>query len=214
MALIVLSPLFLITMIALKFTGEGEIFFLQDRMGKDGKLFKLYKFATMLKNSPNVGSGTVTLKADPRVLPVGKFLRQTKINELPQLFNILIGDMSIVGPRPQAERCFNAFPVKFQKIITQVKPGLSGIGSIVFRAEENILVDQDASVIFYDSVIAPYKGEIEGWYVLNQGLKIYFWVIFLTFWVILFPSSKLVWKIFKDLPNPPDQLKNLINYVK
>ena len=88
--------------IVLRLTGEGEVFFLQERVGKDGKPFKLYKFATMLKNSPNMGTGTVTLKHDPRVLPVGRFLRKTKINELPQLLNILIGDMSVVGPRPQA----------------------------------------------------------------------------------------------------------------
>ena len=212
MALILLSPLFLLTMLVLKFTGEGEIFFLQDRLGKNGKLFKLYKFATMLKNSPSMGSGTVTLKGDPRVLPFGKILRQTKINELPQLLNILIGDMSVVGPRPQAERCFNAFPINFQKIIIQVKPGLSGVGPIVFRAEEDILAGHAGSVVFYDSVIAPYKGEIESWYVSNQGLFTYFSVIFLTVWVVLFPSSSAVWRVFKDLPPPPIELKNQLNY--
>ena len=85
LALLVLSPIFIIVIFILKLTGEGEIFFLQERIGKDGKLFKLYKFATMLKDSPNIGTGTITTKEDPRVLPVGKFLRKTKINELPQL---------------------------------------------------------------------------------------------------------------------------------
>ena len=95
LALLVLSPFFVIIILILKFSGEGEVFFFQERIGKDGKLFKLYKFATMLKDSPNLGTGTVTIKEDPRVLPVGKFLRKTKINELPQLINILIGKFTI-----------------------------------------------------------------------------------------------------------------------
>lgn len=211
-ALIMLTPLFLLTALILKLTGEGEVFFLQDRVGKNGKLFKLYKFATMLKNSPSIGSGTVTLKGDPRVLPVGKFLRKTKINELPQLINILIGDMSVVGPRPQAQRCFNAFPKEFQEIIVQVKPGLSGIGPIVFRAEEDILADHAASVDFYDSVIAPYKGEVESWYVSNQNLFTYFAVIGVTVWVVLFPTSSAAWRVFKKLPVPPESLRQPLNY--
>ena len=97
-ALLFLSPLILPIVIVLRFSGEGEVFFLQERIGKNGKLFKLFKFATMLKDSPNLGTGTVTMKNDPRILPVGKFLRTTKNNELPQLLNIFLGDMSIIGP--------------------------------------------------------------------------------------------------------------------
>jgi lipopolysaccharide/colanic/teichoic acid biosynthesis glycosyltransferase len=212
LALLVLSPLLLVVVILLRFTGEHEIFFLQERVGKNGKVFNLFKFATMLKNSPNLGTGTVTLKADPRVLPIGKFLRVTKINELPQLLNILLGEMSIVGPRPQALRCFNAFPVNLRQIITKVKPGLSGIGPIIFRNEENILADHLGSVEFYDNVIAPYKAEVEAWYVDRQTMRTYFLVIFVTFWVVLFPSSTVVWHLFKGLPIAPDNLKKLLNY--
>lgn len=211
-AIIFLSPLFLTVTLILRFTGEREIFFVQDRVGKSGQIFKLFKFATMLKNSPSIRSGTITLKGDPRVLPVGKFLRKTKINELPQLFNILLGNMSVVGPRPQAQRCFNAFPVNFQKTIVKVKPGLSGIGPIVFRAEEEIMADHLCSVGFYDSVIAPYKGKVESWYVSNQSLTTYFSIIAVTLWVILFPSSSLVWRVFKNLPVPPEDLKIKLNY--
>ena len=100
MALVLLSPLLLPLMFILRVTGEGEIFFPQSRVGRGGKDFKLYKFATMLKDSPNMGTGTVTVKNDPRVLPMGGFLRKTKINELPQLINIFNGDMSVIGPRP------------------------------------------------------------------------------------------------------------------
>ena len=136
LALIVLSPLMLPLIFLLKITGEGEIFFLQSRVGHGGKHFQLYKFATMLKNSPNMGTGTVTVHNDPRILPIGGFLRKTKINELPQLLNVLRGDMSLIGPRPQTLRCFNAFPEFLQSTIVSVKPGLSGIGSLYFRDEE------------------------------------------------------------------------------
>ena len=98
LALLVLSPLLVPIVLILRFSGEGEIFFLQERIGKGGQVFKLFKFATMLKDSPNIGTGTVTMKGDPRVLPVGKFLRKTKINELPQLLNIFFGDTSVIGP--------------------------------------------------------------------------------------------------------------------
>lgn len=212
LALLVLSPLMGLIALLLRFTGEGEIFFLQERVGKGGEPFKLYKFATMIKNSPNIGTGTVTIKNDPRVLPLGRFLRKTKINELPQLLNICLGEMSVVGPRPQARRCFNAFSPDLQQVIIKVKPGLSGLGPIMFRDEEDILADHAGSVEFYDGVIAPYKGEVEAWYVDHQNMFTYFAIILVTIWVVLFPSSSAVWHVFKGLPVPPDALKRPLNY--
>tara|TARA_B110000858_G_scaffold175705_1_gene209278 strand:+ start:36 stop:716 length:681 start_codon:yes stop_codon:yes gene_type:complete len=212
LALIVLSPLLIPIVLFLKFSGEGEIFFLQERVGKNREMFKLFKFATMLKDSPSMGTGTVTLKNDPRVLPAGKFLRKTKINELPQLLNVFIGHMSLVGPRPQTPRCFDVFPDKIKNIIVQVKPGLSGIGPIVFRGEEDILDGHSGTLEFYDNIIGPYKGEVEAWYVGKQSLLVYFSLILLTAWVVLFPKSDLVWRSFKDLPSPPDVLKKDLNF--
>lgn len=206
LALLILLPLLVPVAIALRLTGEGEVFFIQERIGLDGKIFGLIKFATMLKNSPNIGTGTVTLKDDPRVLPFGRWLRRTKINELPQLINILTGDMSIIGPRPQTRRCFEAFPLRSRQQIVKVRPGLSGIGSIVFRDEEELMnssVDPDA---FYDRIVMPYKGELEEWYVANRGLKVYLACIFATGWVVLFPSLAIVWRLFPDLPRPPPEL--------
>jgi lipopolysaccharide/colanic/teichoic acid biosynthesis glycosyltransferase len=212
LALIVLSPLLLPIVLILKFSGEGEVFFLQERVGKAGKPFNLYKFATMLKNSPSVGTGTVTMKNDPRILPVGHFLRKTKINELPQLLNIFFGDMSVVGPRPQTKTCFEAFPLELQQEIVSVKPGLSGVGPIVFRGEEEILAGQDGSLEFYDKVIAPYKGMVEAWYVRNRSIYVYFKVIVITLWVVLFPTSTIVWRVFESLPEPPEELKASLKY--
>ena len=208
LALIVFSPFLIPIAIALKLTGEGEIFYVQERVGKDGKMFDLLKFATMLKNSPNMDMGTVTVKNDPRILPMGKFLRKSKLNELPQLLNIFLGDMSVIGPRPQAERCFLAFPKVSQDAIKQVKPGLSGIGSIVFRDEESMLDNPEIDRLkFYDDVIAPYKGELEQWYVNHQNLYTYFMLIGLTVWVVLFPQNDNYKKVFSDLPPIPDALK-------
>ena len=139
LALICLLPLFLPISIVLLLSGEGYIFYSQSRVGKGGKVFSLLKFATMLKNSPSIGAGEITLKNDPRVLPIGKFLRKTKINELPQIFNILRGDLSIVGPRPMVPNTFQKYSKEAQVALNKVKPGLTGVGSIIFRDEEKFL---------------------------------------------------------------------------
>jgi lipopolysaccharide/colanic/teichoic acid biosynthesis glycosyltransferase len=206
LALLVLFPVLVPVAIILKFSGEGEVFYIQQRVGRDRKIFGLLKFATMLKNSPNIGTGTVTVKNDPRVLPLGHFLRKTKINELPQLLNILFGDMSVVGPRPQTLRCFEAFPTDVQNQIIKVRPGLSGIGSIIFRDEESLLHNAKDPLSYYDNLIAPYKGELEKWFINNQSLTNYFLIIFMTVWVVLFSKSRIVWKVFPSLPKPPKEL--------
>ena len=210
LALLVLSPLLVPIAVALRFSGEGEIFYVQQRIGRGGKAFGLYKFATMLKNSPNLGTGTVTVKNDPRVLLLGGFLRKTKINELPQLLNILLGDMSLVGPRPQTQRCFDAFPASSQVQIIKVRPGLSGIGSIVFRDEEELMHASVEPEKFYDEVIMPYKGALEEWYVANQGLRTYVMCIVITAWVVLFPKSAIVKKVFPGLPVVPAALSGVL----
>ena len=212
-ALLLLTPLLVPKVIILKLTGEGEVFFLQERIGKDGDKFKLFKFATMLKNSPNIGTGTVTMRDDSRVLPVGKFFRKTKINELPQLLNIFFGDMSFIGPRPLTSQTFGAYSENIQSLIQQVRPGLSGIGSIIFRGEEEIMHGTKASVDFYANVIAPYKGMLEEWFVLNKSLYIYFVAIFVTVWVVLIPNTTIVWSVFKGLPEPPTELKHALNFT-
>jgi lipopolysaccharide/colanic/teichoic acid biosynthesis glycosyltransferase len=211
LALLLLSPFLLISIVVLRFTGEGEVFYVQQRVGKDGQRFGLLKFVTMVKNSPNLATGTVTLKNDPRILPVGHFLRKTKINELPQLLNILKGDMSIIGPRPQEQRCFDAFPKHSQEIIVKVRPGLSGIGSIVFRDEEEMMHGHEDPNFFYDQVIMPYKGQLEEWYVQNQNTYTYFMLIGLTIWVVLVPGSAAVWKVFGNLPKPGAELATALH---
>ena len=212
LTLLALSPLLAPIVIILKCSGEGEVFFLQERIGKEGAVFKLFKFATMLKDSPNLGTGTVTMRGDPRVLPVGKFLRKTKINELPQVLNIFFGDMSVIGPRPLTAQTFGSYSDSTQAVIKQVRPGLSGVGSVIFRGEEDIMHGATASIDFYDNVIAPYKGALEEWFVSNKNLYIYFMAIFTTVWAVLFPKTKVAWTVFKGLPEPPEELKLALNY--
>ncbi len=186
-------------------TGEHKVLYRQNRVGKGGKDFKLYKFATMLENSPNLPGGLVTAVNDPRVLPFGRFLRRTKVNELPQLLNILKGDMSFVGPRPQTRTHYSLYTPDQQRVIDSVGPGLTGVGSLFFRNEEEILAACDDPIQFHDEIITPYKGDLEVWYAQHRSLKLYLIIIYLTAASII--NRKLVTiKYFEGLPTPPAEL--------
>ena len=201
LALIVLLPIFIPVTIGLLVTGEHYVFYFQERIGYKNKRFYIWKFATMLKNSPNMSGGVHTTRKDPRILPMGTFLRKTKINELPQLINILKGDMSIIGPRPLVDKTFDPYPEHVKKSIYNAKPGLSGIGSIIFRDEEKLLSETKMNPAnFYKEFVSPYKGELEMWYQKNLSFKIDILLIFLTVWVIVFSKSELTYRLFKDLP--------------
>ncbi len=201
LALLVLSPLLVPICIALLLTGEHYVFYVQERIGRHNNKFGIWKFATMLKDSPSLAGGLHTTRRDPRVLPLGRFLRMTKINELPQLINILVGDMSIVGPRPLVDKTFDPYPEHVKKVIYNVRPGLTGIGSVVFRDEERLLSESGMPPAeFYAKHVAPAKGELELWYQAHLSFRTDAMLIFLTAWVIVFPRSNLLRKVFKDLP--------------
>lgn len=161
----------------------------------------------MLQESPNIETGSVTIKNDPRILKYGNFLRKTKINELPQLINILLGDMSFIGPRPLTSDVFNKYPLEIRKKISKIKPGLSGIGSIYFRNEENFLNSKKFQSDFYMSLV-NYKGKLETWYIENISIKIYIYLITLTV-ISLFYKKINLNKIFLDLPKPPEDIANI-----
>ena len=206
-AMIFLVPILLPIIVILRFTGEGEVFYIQDRVARGGNFFGLYKFATMLKNSPNIGTGVITVRDDPRVLPFGKLLRKTKLNELPQLWNIFIGDMSVVGPRPMVPETYAHYPEEARNKLNTISPGLTGIGSIVFRDEERHLVNRDDPKKFYREKIIPYKSDLEIWFVEHNSIGLYFKIIFVTAWVVIFPSSLIFDKAFSDIPKLPNELK-------
>jgi lipopolysaccharide/colanic/teichoic acid biosynthesis glycosyltransferase len=209
-AIIILLPFMIPVMIALKLTGEHYIFYGQARVGRYGKDFTLLKFATMLKDSPDLPGGLYTSTNDPRVLPMGKFLRRTKMNELPQLINIFIGQMSIVGYRPTVREHYNAYPEDAKKKIYNAKPGLTGIGSIVFRNEEEILQQFENKKEFHQKVITPYKAMLESWYVDHNNLFNYFAIIFVTVIVVLNTQSNIWAKVFSGIPPVPIELQAFI----
>ena len=158
----------------------------------------------MLKDSANMKGGLITTKGDPRMTPMGGFLRKSKINELPQLCNIFFGHMSVVGPRPVMQKSFAAYSEDVQKVIYNVTPGLTGIGSIVFRDEEElitkVLESGGDTWDFYKNTIYPHKGELEKWYQKNQSFWTDFKIIFATVWVVIKPESDIFYTWFKGIP--------------
>ena len=211
-AIVILIPFMIPIMVGLKLTGEHYIFYEQERIGKGGKPFQLLKFATMLKDSPNMTGGFYTAENDPRILPMGKFLRKTKINELPQLINILKGDMSVIGYRPQVKKQYDSYPLEVRKAMSKSRPGLSGIGAVVFRSEEQILQDfktHEERDEFYKNVITPYKGQLEVWYSKHQSIFMYFTLIFMTVRVVL-NSKDDSWKRIGGIPSVPAELDKYI----
>ena len=205
-ALLILSPILLIVIVILRFTGENKIFYFQERVGKKEKIFSLIKFVTMVENSEEIG-GDVTIKNDPRILPFGSFLRNSKINELPQLINIIIGDMSIVGFRPQTKNSFNLFSDSSRIKISENRPGLTGIGSLYFSNEEELLdAKKGRDINFYESIIVPYKENLEIWWCLNNNIGNYFYCIFLTALAVFVNRSLVEKLLWKSLPKPPEEL--------
>lgn len=205
-ALVALSPLFTVVSVLLKCSGEGHIFYRQERIGSGAKPFYVLKFATMLKNSPSMNGGLLTQRNDPRVLPLGGFLRSTKINELPQLLNVFLGSMSLVGPRPIAGEHFEMYPSHLVYVYEKGVPGLSGLASVFFRDEE-ALIDRagDDYLTFYKDVIMPYKAELEAWYWQHRSVFVYLKVILATAIAILVKVDIHHW--FRQLPPVPAGLR-------
>lgn len=197
----VFFPIGLLIAVILSFTGEREIFYKQQRIGIDGKPFGLFKFVTMIKNSPNLGAGDITIQDDPRVLPFGRILRKTKLNEFPQFINVLLGDMSMVGPRPLVINQFNMIPDNYKKKIIMLKPGITGIGSIIFRDEEKYLqTNENDSNEFYENEIVPFKASLECWYHDNSSVFVDIVLVIITTIMVFIPNVNLHNSCFSGLP--------------
>lgn len=195
-------------MLGLKLTGEGYIFYLQDRVGFRNTSFSIIKFATMLLDSPNMQGGILTSRKDPRITPLGGPLRRLKINELPQLINILKGDMSFVGPRPVMPKSFAQYPAEVQSIIYNVRPGITGLGSVVFSDEEELINQarergEDPWHV-YSQHIYPYKGQLELWYQQNQSFLLDTAIIVCTAISVFLPCNELIYRLYPGIPRQPD----------
>ena len=199
LALTILLPFLIPICIILRLTGEGEVFYKQERIGQNGVPFSLIKFATMMKESPQLGAGAFTITDDPRILPLGRILRKTKINELPQIINILIGDMSIVGPRPLMQKQFRFYEEDARIKIFSRRPGLTGIGSLVFRDEERFFDGSSNPEEIYRTKISPAKEILELWYAENSNLALYFFLIFMTALAVMFPRLEVSFILSGDI---------------
>lgn len=199
--IILLSPILSIIIFSLFLFNRRDIFYRQRRIGYNNQIFGILKFSSMLKNSENLPGGTITLRNDSRVTKIGRILRMTKLNELPQLFNVLIGEMSFVGPRPMVKEGFDLYTPDVQSFIYQSRPGITGISSIIFRDEERLVTESNLEPTeFYKQHIYPYKGQLEKWYYENKSFRVDFLILILTGIKIIAPGSKLEFKIFPSLP--------------
>ena len=182
--LILFFPIFLIISICIKIETRGPILYKQDRVGKNWKIFKLYKFRSMFINSDKKGLITVG-NNDARITKVGKFIRRYKLDELPQLINVLIGNMSIVGPRPEVEKYVFKYTVEQKKVLS-VKPGITDYASIVYKNENRELSEQKNPELYYIMHIIPKKIELNNIFIQEPTLINYFKIIFLTLKEIIF----------------------------
>lgn len=186
--IIILLPFFFIIYLLIVIESKGGGFYKQIRVGKNGKDFNLLKFRSMRVGSDKKGLITVGQK-DPRMTKMGFFLRRYKIDELPQLFNVLKGDMSIVGPRPEVRHFVELYTLKQSKVLS-VRPGITDYASIEYVDENKILGEAVDPEKVYEEEIMPHKIQLNMKYIQNQSLKEYFKVIFITFWHIIKKKKK------------------------
>src|SRR5262245_62023246 len=166
--LIVLCPLFAIIAVVIKWDSDGPVFFRQSRIGRHFRPFLIYKFRTMLSDAPAIGP-LLTVGHDPRITRVGRWLRRTKLDELPQLINILTGDMSFVGPRPEVERYVRLFQTEYAEML-QVRPGITDLASLKYRAESTLLARSPKPEEEYITRILPDKLRLGQQYVRELSL--------------------------------------------
>lgn len=200
LGLLALAPLLLVVSLILLVTGEKRVFFFQERVGQFRKPFNLVKFTTMSDAALDRPDAGITLDDDPDVFPFGRVLRRTKINELPQLINVLRGDISLVGPRPLTPRSFARYPEQVQEQLAQLKPGLTGLASVIFRDEERIIANSPKSrEQCYIEDIRPRKAQFERIYGANMSFWLDLKIVFATAVSVLAPSISVEAIFFRDL---------------
>lgn len=181
--LIVLAPFLLAIALAIKIDSRGPVFFCQNRIGQHGQVFGLYKFRSMVVDAARIGPA-VTKGGDPRITRVGRFLRKYKLDELPQLLNVVIGHISLVGPRPEVQKYVDLFWEDYQKILT-IKPGITDYAALEFRDEEEVLAGYADLEQGYVTEVLPRKIELYKRYLDRIGFVEDIRIIFRTLWKIL-----------------------------
>src|SRR2546422_5509559 len=178
LGLALLSPLFLLIAVLVRLSDGGPVFFRQQRVGQHGKRFWIWKFRTMIVDAENKGL-SVTKDGDPRITPAGRFLRKTKLDELPQLWNVLLGEMSFVGPRPEVPRYVDRY-TPAQREILRFKPGITDMATMLFRDEEALLRGTEDVESFYLQYCLPKKIELNLQYARRAGVLQDIWIIVQT----------------------------------
>lgn len=187
-SLVISTPVFLLSMILAKIQSRGAVFYKARRVGKDGRVFVMYKFRTMIENADQIGIG-LTTHQDQRVTLIGKFLRKTKLDELPNLINVIKGEMSLVGPRPESPEYVKYYSDR-QKQVLQVTPGITGPSQIANRDEENKLKSHEDIEHYYITELMPKKLELDLNYVATRSFMVDIGWLVRTFLVIFFPQKK------------------------
>ena len=182
-----LSPLFVLIAILIKKDSSGPVFFRQERMGRNFNRFKIYKFRTMVVDAEQNGL-RITSGGDRRVTRIGRMLRKLKIDELPQLMNVLKGDMSLVGPRPEVEEYVKLYEEDYKEILKR-RPGITDISSIIFREEEAVLKNQADPEGYYKKVLLPEKIRLSKEYIQCSTLLFDLKLVFNTLYKIVFPPA-------------------------
>ncbi len=185
MAFICMIPFFIAIAILIKITSRGPVFYRQERMGRHLEPFWIFKFRTMVKNADKLGL-TISQGKDKRITRIGHFLRKYKLDELPQVINIIKGEMSIVGPRPLVSDYLTLYRNEYEHVL-QVRPGLTGIASLKFRNEAAMLVNVDNVENLYIKKIIPMKLAFERDYIKNCSLRMDLSIIFQTAWLVWHP---------------------------
>jgi lipopolysaccharide/colanic/teichoic acid biosynthesis glycosyltransferase len=188
--LIILSPLFAIFYLLVKISGPGPALFVQKRIGMGFRPFYLYRFRTMLTGVSRVGR-PVTTRGDIRVTRIGRFLRRTKLDELPQLFNVLKGDMSLVGPRPELRRHVSKYRKDYREIL-KVRPGITDVASFTYMDEEGILKDKKDPEEYYINVLLPERIKHAKAYVRKAFIVHDIKLIIFTMFTIIYPKYTII----------------------
>lgn len=180
--IVILSPLFMLTVLLIKCTSPGHLIYSQKRVGRNGRLFSLYKFRSMVVNADRIGTSVTTGK-DPRITKVGRILRKTKLDELPQLWNVLKGDMSFVGPRPDVQEIVNNYTSEMKRIL-EVRPGITSNASLHLRNEEYLLTLAREPDKAYEEIFVPAKVGLAMEHVRRKSFLFDFGILLQTVWVL------------------------------
>ncbi len=188
--LIFLVPIFFLITVLATIISPGPVFYRQDRVGKDGRNFKILKFRTMHVDADKCGP-SVTASGDPRITSIGRTLRALKLDELPQLWNVLKGDMSLVGPRPEVPLYVKCYTEE-QKKVLNIRPGITDPSSLAYRCEEELLSAQANPEAYYQEVVLPHKLSLNAEYIRNVSLKYDLSLLIKTLFYLFFNRPRYI----------------------